>query len=106
MYCPECGVEYREGFTECSDCGVALVDGAPPELPDVAAPAEWAPVFDSAEPVAISFAKATLEDAGIPFLTPGEEFGLPKCQIQVPPDREAEARALLEPLGEATEARG
>lgn len=20
MYCPECRVEYRDGFTECSDC--------------------------------------------------------------------------------------
>lgn len=25
MFCPECRAEYREGFTECSDCGVALV---------------------------------------------------------------------------------
>jgi hypothetical protein len=25
MFCPECAAEYREGFTECSDCGVALV---------------------------------------------------------------------------------
>jgi hypothetical protein len=25
MFCPVCKAEYREGFTECSDCGVALV---------------------------------------------------------------------------------
>ena len=25
MFCPECEAEYREGFTECSDCGVPLV---------------------------------------------------------------------------------
>lgn len=25
-YCPGCGVEYRPGFAECSDCHVALVD--------------------------------------------------------------------------------
>jgi hypothetical protein len=25
MFCPNCKAEYREGFTKCSDCGVALV---------------------------------------------------------------------------------
>ena len=26
MFCPDCETEYREGITECSDCGVALVE--------------------------------------------------------------------------------
>lgn len=25
-FCPECGAEYREGYTECADCGVELVE--------------------------------------------------------------------------------
>jgi hypothetical protein len=25
IYCPECGAEYREGFTTCRDCNVALI---------------------------------------------------------------------------------
>ena len=29
MYCPECGVEYRAGFTECADCHVPLVEKLP-----------------------------------------------------------------------------
>jgi hypothetical protein len=30
MYCPKCRVEYRAGFTECSDCRVRLVAELPP----------------------------------------------------------------------------
>jgi predicted amidophosphoribosyltransferase len=37
-FCPQCGTEYRPGFTTCADCEVALTD-APPE-PTAAAEAE------------------------------------------------------------------
>ena len=30
MFCPECQVEYRPGFTRCSDCDVDLVETLPP----------------------------------------------------------------------------
>lgn len=29
-FCPFCRVEYRTGFTHCSDCRVPLVDALPP----------------------------------------------------------------------------
>ncbi len=29
MFCPECKVEYRPGFTRCADCDVELVDELP-----------------------------------------------------------------------------
>ncbi|MCR4890750.1 MAG: hypothetical protein K5989_00995 [Lachnospiraceae bacterium] len=29
MICPECGTEYREGFTECAYCHIPLVDALP-----------------------------------------------------------------------------
>jgi hypothetical protein len=32
-WCPQCGAEYRAGFHECADCGVALVDEQPPPPP-------------------------------------------------------------------------
>ena len=32
-WCPKCGAEYREGFSECADCGVALVDAPPAAKP-------------------------------------------------------------------------
>ena len=31
MFCPECRAEYRPGFSECSDCRVALVSELKPE---------------------------------------------------------------------------
>ena len=31
LWCPECRGEYREGFTKCADCGVALVAVLPPQ---------------------------------------------------------------------------
>jgi hypothetical protein len=32
MFCLNCGAEYRQGFTRCSDCNVELVDASPKEL--------------------------------------------------------------------------
>jgi len=74
-WCPQCRSEYREGFTECADCGVALV----PERPEEPArdggqqrPAEPAKLED--EPVELMRINAVeaeliashLRDAGIP----------------------------------------
>lgn len=33
MYCPSCRGEYREGFSRCQDCDVALVESLPAEPP-------------------------------------------------------------------------
>ena len=32
-WCPECGAEYRQGFSECADCRAALVDEPPALAP-------------------------------------------------------------------------
>ena len=35
MFCPQCRLEYRPGFTSCSDCEVELVEGlSPPNAQD------------------------------------------------------------------------
>ena len=74
MWCPSCRSEYREGFTECADCGTALVEELPPE-PASEPKAESAPSLDPADdPVELTrlgavqaeLLAAQLRDAGIP----------------------------------------
>src|SRR6185436_9659732 len=33
LHCPNCGGEYRDGFTECADCKVPLLELSPGEAP-------------------------------------------------------------------------
>jgi hypothetical protein len=65
MFCPKCKAEYREGFTECSDCQVPLVkdlSGAPacsgesrtPEAPELL----WSGTDSSAEGAIVEALKA------------------------------------------------
>ena len=109
MYCPQCGVEYREGSTECADCRVALLEGAaPPEPPDPFDPSlDLVIVFETNDAIKLAMAKGLLDDAGIPYfelgqiatLVQGVDAFLHKwVRVQVPRDREAEARDLLEPV--------
>jgi len=114
MYCPECRAEYREGFTECSDCRVPLVAALPAE-PEAEPPADALPdpdpgpgppdpdaemveVFASADPLVLALAKGAIEDARIPFFFASHPGSGRWRQIVVACEREAEARALLEPL--------
>lgn len=109
MYCPECGSEYREGFTQCADCGAALVAS----LPAAARPARdaaYVTVFDGTDPGVLAVAESLLVEAGIPYLKDGElahaYIGaagilnplLGPLRVQVPEEHAAEAFKLLEEL--------
>ncbi|MGA2595252.1 MAG: DUF2007 domain-containing protein [Bryobacteraceae bacterium] len=107
MYCPQCRVEYRDGFTECSDCHVPLLAGPPPlEAPDPFDPnLSLVVVLETNDGIQLAMAKGLLEDAGIPFFLLGQIATLVSdvdgflhkwVRVQVPCDREAEARELLE----------
>lgn len=73
MVCPECGGEYRDGFFQCADCGVALVDELPPPLP---APPdhELVTVLETGDPAEVAFVESLLRDAGIPFYKKGDSL--------------------------------
>jgi Putative prokaryotic signal transducing protein len=115
MYCPQCGVEYRAGFTECSDCHVPLSAETP--APESVGPSTpllgLVVVLETNDRIQLALAKGLLEDAGIPFFALGQIVTLIQdldpflhkwVRLQVPRDREVEARELLEPLleGEAS----
>jgi hypothetical protein len=65
-YCPQCRAEYREGFTECADCHVALVPELPPAPPDEVDPVETEMVMNLPDPVTAMELQAKLESDGIP----------------------------------------
>lgn len=105
MYCPNCGSEYRDGFVECSDCGVALV-AEPPKIPPPRE-LELENVFESTNPALLAVAKSLLDDAGIEYESRGDsQFAvLPVLPVRIEVDRERaeEAKALLSQLESADE---
>lgn len=109
MYCPECQVEFRDGFTECSDCKVPLLPGPPPlpADPSFDQNLDLVVVLETDDPLTLAFAKGTLTEAGIPFYVFNEISTLVNdidpmlhkwFRVQVACDREAAARELLTPL--------
>jgi len=82
MYCPKCKGEYREGFTQCADCQVPLVDELPqPESDD--APIDLVEVLSTADPGLIALVKSVLEAEEIPYLAHGEHFSRMHATIPV-----------------------
>jgi hypothetical protein len=65
-WCPECGAEYREGFTRCSECRVALVNEPPPGTERPAEPGpEWVEVAGYTTVEEARFAQGLLQEQGI-----------------------------------------
>ena len=69
MFCPLCQAEYREGFTECSDCGVALVE----TLKDLY---DEEPATPTA-PVPVSVWRGTDSDVGQRLVSSLDHAGIP-----------------------------
>lgn len=108
MHCPQCLTEYRDGFSECADCHVALAPGLP-TAPVEGHQVELVTVLETSDPFVVNLAKASLEDAGIEYAVGGDDsaergltgmspMGAMATQIQVESSRADQARELLEPL--------
>jgi hypothetical protein len=72
MYCPECGSEYREGFVQCGDCEVPLVDAPPKETehPDL----RFVTILETGDPGEIALAESILLEAEIPYFKKGDQI--------------------------------
>lgn len=98
MFCPECGAEYREGFTECADCLVKLVAELPPERTHETKGFEQ--VLSTFNVGDIALIKSLLDDARIEYFIRGETFNQVGPLIQpaillVRKDQIEAARSLL-----------
>ncbi|MFN7997383.1 MAG: DUF2007 domain-containing protein [Bryobacteraceae bacterium] len=110
MYCPLCRVEYRDGFTECADCHNRLLAGSMPPEPSGSRfdpNIDVVVVLETNDSIQLAMAKGLLEEANIPFFVLGQIATLVQdvdgflrkwVRVQVPRDREAEARELLESM--------
>jgi hypothetical protein len=67
MFCPECEAEYREGFTECSDCGVRLVATLDPRQREEIAEG-LTPVMETSSSAELAEVVDRLEKAGVPYV--------------------------------------
>jgi hypothetical protein len=109
VYCPQCGCDYRDDFSECADCRVPLLAGTAPQK--TADPTlGLVVVLETNDQVLVAFAKGLLEEARIPYFILGQIATLIQgidgllnkwVRVQVPRDREAEARELLAELRQA-----
>ena len=69
MYCPVCRAEYREGFLECSDCDVDLVEKLE-RMPKMPGFAKLATIFKEGD---IAVIKASLDKSEIEYYFEGEQ---------------------------------
>lgn len=101
-FCPACGVEYREGFTRCSECDVELV-AAPPPAPPPPGP-EWAPVASFVTAEEAGLARGLLAGVGIPSAVvdrhvvemPVPQVDTTRIVLVVPPEQVAAATTVLD----------
>jgi hypothetical protein len=65
MICPSCKCEYIRGVTQCSDCGVALVDALDASAPKPEDGMEIVSVWEGNDPGEYAAVKEALDEAGI-----------------------------------------
>jgi len=99
MYCPVCRAEYREGFFECTDCDVDLVEELE-SLPEMPGFIKLATIFKEGD---IAVIKASLDKSEIEYYFQGEQSHrlapVPLgARLMVREDFKEEAESILKEL--------
>lgn len=68
MFCPDCGGEYRSGFTTCADCGIALVAELPAETEEEVEAGPLAALEVTSDPELLAELAGRLEEAEVPYV--------------------------------------
>jgi Putative prokaryotic signal transducing protein len=112
MICPSCGDEYREGFTECAECHVALVAKPLEEHGETHHP-DLVTIYTAGNTALVPVIESVLRGAGIEFLVKSDRvqdlFGWGRIglgynaitgpvQIQVTTDDREAAEELLKTI--------
>ena len=69
MYCPKCGVEFVEGVTTCSDCGIELKPE--PTTEPEAKYVEWVTVLAHRDHGRVGLAESILQASDIEYVVEG-----------------------------------
>lgn len=103
-WCPECGVEYREGFSRCSECDRKLQPGSPPEPEGTVEPGpEWVVIgvystSEEAELIQGFLVEGGIRATIVDRTMHAQPFGmnlLGEVLLYVEPGNEERARAML-----------
>jgi len=77
-WCPRCKTEYREEFTNCTECGEKLVKNLNSELDEsevTGAVEDEVFLANLSGPVEISYITSMLEEQGIPYMLTEADIG-------------------------------
>jgi len=97
--------EYREGVTQCPDCGSTLIEARPES--QAVAYERFVPVFEIGSAGLLPFVESLLQSSGMRFFVKGIGSGFDfvsgPVKVYVEPDRADEARELLADVSAAPE---